>query len=113
MEAAKPVCDRWTSYGFAADGGTWVAFLVEHPDFRLPPPEPARVIRVLTEGISGASGHWRAIRSYAARRPLGVRASDDRSQIALSAPAVDLTIDFDPLGRVAEIHGQLGGQMRG
>ena len=110
IDAAKAVCGQWTSYNPELDSGTWICFLVEHPDFRLPPPEPQRVARVLTEGLAelAITDHWRALHSYAVRRPLGVSAADDHSQMVLTSPGLDLTVSFDALGRVAGMNGTLG-----
>lgn len=109
-EATKAACGPWTGYGLDAGGGTQVSFLVEHPDFRLPPPEPTRVVRLLSQALAELSitDHWRALHSYAQRRPLGIRAADDRSQLVLTVRGSDIIVDFDALGRVARIHGQLG-----
>jgi hypothetical protein len=110
-EAAKAICSWWSAYSFDAGGGTWVAFLVWHPDFQLPPPEPARVTRVLTQALAELSitDHWRALYSYAQRRPLAVQAAGDRSWMVLEAPGLHLTVQFDALGRVANMRGSMGG----
>jgi hypothetical protein len=109
-EAAKAACGLWTGYSLDAGGGTRASFLVEHPDFQLPPPEPARVARVLSQGLAELSltDHWRALHSYAQRRPLGVRAAPDRSRLVLTVRGSGLTVDFDPRGRVASVRGTLG-----
>ncbi|MGP3930224.1 DUF6882 domain-containing protein [Nonomuraea sp. KM88] len=102
-EAAKAVSGHWTSYNGDAGGGTRAAFLIEHPEFRLPPPEPARVMRVLQEGITGLplTDRRRALHGYAVRRGLGVDWSG--GQARLTGPGFEATVAFDEQGRLAEL----------
>ncbi|MEV0612923.1 DUF6882 domain-containing protein [Nonomuraea sp. NPDC050404] len=108
-EAAKAVTGHWTSYTGDAGGGTRAAFLVEHPDFQLPPPEPARVMRVIQQALAGLplTDHRRALHSYAAKRGLG--AEFDRDRARLTGPGFEAVADFDALGRVAGIKASLSG----
>lgn len=50
-EVGKAWSGRWTSYTGRVSGGTYVAFLIEHPDFVLPAPDPARTMRVIQEAL--------------------------------------------------------------
>jgi hypothetical protein len=106
VEAAKAASGRWTSYTPDVGGGTRFAFLIEHPDFVLPPPEGLRVMRVLREGLlQGITDHRRAVQSYATGRGLEVAWMEGSA--ALSLPGLSLNIHFDALGRVSEITGAL------
>jgi hypothetical protein len=106
VEAAKAASGRWTSYTPDVGGGTRFAFLIEHPDFALPPPEGPRVTRVLQQGLlQGITDHRRAVQSYAAGRDLDIAWTEESA--ALSGPGLSLTIDFDALGRVGKITGTL------
>ncbi|MEV5889195.1 DUF6882 domain-containing protein [Nonomuraea fuscirosea] len=106
-EAAKAVTGHWTSYNGDAGGGTRAAFLVEHPDFRLPPIEPVRVMRVMQQALAGLrlSDHRRVLYSYAKHRGLGVKFEGD--QVRLSGPGLSAVVDFDHLGRIAHINAGL------
>lgn len=110
VEAVKPVANIWTSYTGEVAGGTRAAFLVEHPDFALPPPEPARVMRVLQQATAelGLTDHRRAIHSYAMRRRLNPVFDPDGSRLTLRAPRLTTTIRFDQQGRTAEISASMG-----
>ena len=108
VNAAKAVSGRWTAYTGDAGGGTRVAFLIEHPDFQLPPPNGPRVMRVLQEGLMGAvriSDFRLAVRGYAAGR--GFDADWSEHSVALSGPGVRLLIEFDELGRIGRIDGTM------
>lgn len=107
-DAAKVVSGRWTSYIGDAGGGTRVAFLVEHPDFLLPPPEPARVMRVIQQAIAEIplSDHRRALYGYAVRRQLGATFTD-QGKLVISGPGFQAVVDFDQYGRVAAINASL------
>ncbi|TDD13622.1 DUF6882 domain-containing protein [Nonomuraea diastatica] len=103
-EAAKAVTGHWTSYNGDAGGGTRAAFLVEHPEFDLPRPEPARVMRVIQEGLIGSlplTDRRRALHGYAVRRGLGVDWAG--GQAKLTAPGLEATVSFDEYGRVADL----------
>ncbi|PZG10938.1 DUF6882 domain-containing protein [Nonomuraea aridisoli] len=106
-EAAKAVTGMWTSYQGDAGGGTRAAFLVEHPDFRLPAPEPTRVMSVVQQGLTGLALHdrRRALHSYATRRGLG--ADFARDQARLSGPGFEALLEFDQLGRLSSIKATL------
>lgn len=106
VDAAKATSGRWTSYTGDAGGGTRAAFLIEHPDFALPPPSGPRVMRVLQEGLElGITDHRRAVQSYAAGRGLDIAWTEGSA--ALSGPGLSITIDFDALGRIGTIGGKL------
>jgi hypothetical protein len=101
---AKAVTGRWTAFVGAAAGGTQLAFLVEHPDFELPPPEGARVISVIQQALMGdvpITDHWRALLSYAVRRQLKVVGfSPDRTRLALSGSDIKAAVSFDEQRRI-------------
>jgi len=104
INAAKAASGSWAAYTGDAGGGTRVAFLIEHPDFQLPPPSGPRVMRVLQEGLAGAvpiSDHRLAVRGYAAGR--GLDAAWSERSVALSAPGLNFSVEFDELGRVCKI----------
>jgi hypothetical protein len=106
VNAAKAASGRWSSYVGDAGGGTRVAFLIEHPDFALPPPEGFRVMQVLREGLFlGITNHRRAVQSYATGRGLDVAWTEGSA--ALSVSGQSLNIGFDALGRVSAIKGTL------
>ncbi|MEJ3657404.1 DUF6882 domain-containing protein [Actinomycetes bacterium KLBMP 9759] len=105
VEVAKVVTGRWTSYTGDAGHGTHAAFLVEHPDFLLPAPEPARILRVLHQALAEVplTDHRRAVHSYSVRRGLPSTFSSDFSQLVLTGQRFTVTVSFDPQGRVAHI----------
>jgi hypothetical protein len=106
VNAAKAATGRWTCYTPDAGDGTYLAFLIEHPDFVLPPPETPRLLRVLQEGLfQGITNHRRAVQSYAVGRGLDITWTEGSA--VLGAPGQSLNIDFDGLGRVNEITGTL------
>ena len=101
-EAAKAVSNTWTSYNGEVGGGTRVAVLIEHPDFLLPPPEPARVVRVLQQSLTdlALTDHRRAFHSYAMRRGLGAAFSPDGSRLQITGPGFDVAVRFNERGLV-------------
>ncbi|GAA0827774.1 DUF6882 domain-containing protein [Streptosporangium amethystogenes subsp. fukuiense] len=105
MDAAKAVTGRWTSYNGDAGGGTRAAFLIEHPDFRLPPPNPPRTVRVITQALTETwvTDHRRALHSYGLRRQLNPVFSPDFARLTLSGPGFEAVVDFDRYDRVANI----------
>ncbi|HEY7598001.1 MAG TPA: hypothetical protein VH969_32995 [Actinophytocola sp.] len=110
LEAAKAVSNVWTSYCGEVAGGTRAAFLLEHPDFALPPPDPARVTRILTETTAELElrDPRRALHSYAARRGLNPAFDPNGSRLTMSGPGLALTVHFGPDGRVGEITSSMG-----
>ncbi|GAA4632616.1 hypothetical protein GCM10023196_066730 [Actinoallomurus vinaceus] len=108
-DAAKAVSANWTSYNGPVGGGTRAAFLIEHPDFQLPPPEPARVMHVIQQALSGLwiTDHRRALHAYAVRRRLGAAFSPDGTKLTITGPGLEAVIDFDQYGRVANINASL------
>jgi hypothetical protein len=108
-EAAKVIGGSWTSYTGDVGGGTRAAFLVEHPDFQLPAPQPARTMRVLQQALAELplTDARRALRSYATRRGLASTFSPDNTHLRLTAPGFEATIDFDEHNRVAGINASM------
>ncbi|MGV9677036.1 DUF6882 domain-containing protein [Nocardia sp. NPDC003482] len=100
-EAAKAVTGRWTSYLGAGADGTTVAFLVEHPAFRLPAPDPTRVMRTLTQGLTTLSlrDHRRAITRYLVLRGMNWTFTPDYTLLTVDSPTLTGTITFDARGR--------------
>ncbi|WP_017592987.1 DUF6882 domain-containing protein [Nocardiopsis potens] len=115
LEAAKAITGNWTSYTGDIGGGTRAAFLIEHPDFRLPAPEPARVMRVLQQGLGGLRlhDHRRALWSYAQRRGLSAAVAPEDGSFHFSFPGFTATVSFDELNRVSDIKGTMKGQQQG
>ncbi|MFJ4658128.1 DUF6882 domain-containing protein [Nocardia sp. NPDC088792] len=112
MEAAKVLSGRWTSYsGGVNAAGTRAAFLVEHPDFQLPPPSGARVMRVLNAGLAEIvlRDHRRALHSYLSRRGLNPTFTADLSHLTFDHEVIGGTIDFDDLGRASALNMRLSG----
>jgi len=105
-EAAKAISGHWTSYNYDAGGGTRVAFLIDHPEFRLPVPYAPRVLRVILQGVSELTlaDPRRAVHSYVTRRGLTSMFGRDRSRLVVSVTDMEMRIDFDDLGRVVEMH---------
>ena len=110
VEAAKAAANNWTAYTGDAGGGTRAAFLVEHPDFAPPTPEPARVMRVLQESLATLplTDHRRAFHAYATRRRLNPSFDADGSLLTMNGPGLTATVHFDPRGRVDDISATLG-----
>lgn len=104
-DLAKVVTGHWTAYNSPVGGGTRAAFLLGHPDFRLPAPQPVRVMRVLQQSVAELplTDHRRAIHSYAGRRGLGAELSSDRSQLTVTGPGLRTTVSFDEHGRAANM----------
>lgn len=109
VDAAKVFSGRWSSYNGDVGGGTRAAFLIEHPEFALGPPEPARVVRVITEGLGTGlvRDHGRALRGYALRRGLTLD-SGDGGRVRLRGDGIDLEAHVDDQGRLSRVDGQLG-----
>ncbi|GII05257.1 DUF6882 domain-containing protein [Planobispora takensis] len=105
IDAAKAVTGRWTSYNGDAGGGTRAAFLIEHPDFQLPPPNPPRTMRVIAQALTDmwVTDHRRALHSYGLRRQLNPVFSPDFAKLTLSGPGLEATVEFDRYDRVADI----------
>src|SRR5690606_8634432 len=101
-EAAKVLGGRWTSYTGEVGGGTRVACLIEHPEFTLPAPEPARTMRVIQQAVAELplSDHRRPLAGYAARRGLGQQTTPDGG-LVLTGPGFELGVEFDDRGLVA------------
>lgn len=115
-EAAKLLTGRWFSYNGDAGGGTRVSFIIEHPDLRLPAATSTRVMRILQEGVAGLRlfDPKRAVYTYARLRGLSPRFTDaDRRTLALSAPGIDLEVEFDEADRVIRMEGGLSNPEHG
>lgn len=110
IEASKRLTGRWTSYTGDAGGGTRAAFLIEHPDFVLPPPEGPRLMRILSQGTAEIPlhDHRRALLSYASLR--GLATSEADGKLSLRGNGFTAEIEFDrPHGRVSSISGSISG----
>ncbi|MFQ6331208.1 DUF6882 domain-containing protein [Nocardia sp. CWNU-33] len=103
-DAAKIVCGRWSSYCGVTDG-TYVAFLVEHPAFLLPPPTASGLARVMAHGVRALplSDHRRAAHSYLTRRGLRTAFLDDYGLLEFSGHGVEGDIEFDASGHIANL----------
>jgi hypothetical protein len=110
VDAAKAVSNTWSSYTGEIAGGTRAAFLVEHPDFVLPAPEPARVMSVLRDSLTDVvlTDHRRAFGSYATRRGLGPVFAPDGSRLSMTGPGLAATVHFGADGLVADITSTMG-----
>jgi hypothetical protein len=108
-ELAKAVSGQYTLYLGNAAGGTRIAMLVEHPEFVLPAPTGASVLRVIQEGLMGLGlpDHWRVLRGYVARRGLSATFAGDRELMLVRGPGINMTVLFDDIGRVARIQSTL------
>ena len=106
-DAAKAVTGLWTSYNIHVGGGTRAGFLIEHPSFPLPPPEPSRVLRVISQAIAELplTDHRRALHAYASHRRLG--ADFGPTGATLTGPDFAAAVRFDALGRVTGIDATL------
>ncbi|MBR8743266.1 DUF6882 domain-containing protein [Nocardiopsis sp. MG754419] len=111
-EAAKLLTGRWFSYNGDAGGGTRISFIIEHPELRLPPVSPTRVMRILQEGVAGLRlfDHKRAVYTYGRLRGLSPRFLDaERRTLTLTGPGLGVEVGFDEFGRLARIEGSLSG----
>ena len=111
-DAVKPLTGCWTSYisqASEASGGTRVAFLVEHPEFRLPQVQAATIERIVRHALAQPlmTNHKRALLSYAAHRGLSATFNADRTELALDAPGLHMVFQFDHKDRVDDIHSSL------
>ncbi|MFJ1455881.1 DUF6882 domain-containing protein [Nocardia wallacei] len=107
MEAAKIITGRWSGYSaVVGDDGARAAFLVEHPEFRLPRPEPARLAAILTKAATSlaVSDCRRAVRSYLRRRGLVADLDATRRHLTFTGPDIFGTVDFDAYGRISTVH---------
>jgi hypothetical protein len=98
-------------YPATAAPGTTAYLLLDSPALALPAVRLTRVVTVLTAvAASGQVTDWRrALHSYAAQRGLAAR-PDDRGVELAHATQGSVRVDLDPLGRVANITGQLQGE---
>jgi hypothetical protein len=104
VNAAKAASGRWTCYTPDGGDGTYLAFLIEHPDFALPPPQKIQVMRILREGLLlGITDHRRAVHSYAAGRGLDIAWTEGSATLL----GQSINVAFDALGRVSSISGAL------
>lgn len=101
-DVAKVVGDVWTTYTVDLGRGTRGAFLIEHPDFALPPPSADSVRRILkrfmTEPPHTVTDHRRALHGYAVRRGLDAEFNGDRSQMRITGADVEVVVGFRPDG---------------
>lgn len=105
-EAAKALSGCWTFYTGEVSGGTRVAFLMEHPDFMLPAPEPARTMRVIQQALADLplSNHRRALSSYAALRGFQQQTTPDGNGLILTGPGFDVRADFNDQGLITHLN---------
>ncbi|MFV2178496.1 DUF6882 domain-containing protein [Actinomadura sp. LOL_016] len=110
LDAAKAVSGCWTSYHADVGAGTRAAFLLEHPEFRLPPPEFPRVMRVLQQALAELplNDHRRAYHSYAQRRGLGAAFTPDHAKLTITGPDFTVGVEFDQYNRVGQITARSG-----
>jgi hypothetical protein len=111
-DAAKAISDTWTASTADIGRGTRAAFLVEHPDFQLPPDEPERVSRTLRRYVMDPprtiTDHRRALHSYAVRRGgLTAEFNADRSKLRIASPQGEAVIEFRPDGLVKAMSSSL------
>ncbi|MBA8952198.1 hypothetical protein HNR61_003838 [Actinomadura namibiensis] len=106
LDAAKVVSGSWTSYHAEVGGGTRAAFLIEHPDFRLPPPAFPRVMRVLQQSLAELPlhDHRRALYGYARGRGLGAAFDPEGTRLAITSPDFSIDVEFDQHNRIAGIN---------
>src|SRR5690606_10968026 len=112
LEAAKAVSGSWTSYTGDIGGGTRAVFLIEHPDFRLPPPEPARAMPVLRRGAGTPRlpERRRALWSSAQRRGISAAVAPEDGSFRLSFPGFGATVTFYEHNRISNIQASMGGE---
>ncbi len=112
-EATKAVTGRWTGYQGPVGGGTRAGFLIEHPEFRLPPPEGPRVSRVLQQGLVDLRlyDHRRAFHSYATNR--GLTVDHDDAQMRITGPAFTVTVRFNDQNLVTAMSANLEPEQAG
>ncbi|GLW64802.1 hypothetical protein Arub01_30460 [Actinomadura rubrobrunea] len=105
LDAAKVVSGVWTSYHADVGRGTRAAFLLEHPEFQLPPPAFPRVMRILQQGLAEMPlrDQRRAIHSYARLRQLGAAFNHDYTELSITGPGFGIQVSFDPQGRVSNM----------
>jgi hypothetical protein len=106
MEATKAVTGRFTGYQGPVGGGTRAAFLIDHPDFRLPEPEGPRISRVLQQGLAELRFHdqRRGVDSYARRRGLAVTHDGPLTQIAGHGLTVEIRFNDQNLFSAMSVH---------
>lgn len=94
MEATKAVTGRFTGYQGPVGGGTRAAFLIDHPDFRLPEPAGPRISRVLQQGLTELSfdDQRRGLVSYARRR--GLEVANDGPVTQITGPGLTVDVRF-------------------
>src|SRR5690606_2263267 len=112
LEAAKAVSGSWTSYTGDIGGGTRAAFLIEHPDFRLARPAPARVTGGRQQGLGALRlpGHRRALWSDPQRRGISAAVAPEAGSSRFSCPGFGATVTFDAHNRISSIQASMGGE---
>ena len=96
-------------YPAPAGPGTTAYLLLDHPALALPPVRLTRTLTVLTAvAASGQVRDWRrALHVYASQRGLEARQDDRGTELVHHGGQGSIRVDLDPLGRVADIAGQL------
>ncbi len=109
MEVTKAVSGRFTGYQGPVGGGTRAGMLIDHPDFRLSPPEAQRVARVLQQGLTELSFHdqRRAVDSYARRRP-DLDLAHDGDVTRITGPGLTVDVRFDDRNLFTAMSVQMG-----
>jgi hypothetical protein len=110
VEATKAIANRWTSYQGPVGGGTRAGFLIEHPEFALPPADGPRVVRILQEGLAGLQMYdqRRAFHAYAMAR--GVRVQHNGPQMYLSGADFSVAVEFNQQNLVTNMSANMGGR---
>jgi hypothetical protein len=108
-DAAKVISGHWTSYSGAVGPGTRAYFLIDAPQLALPPPSTPRWLRVVGEslGTGMVHDHRRAVTSYARLRGLSVATGNDDTALRVRLPDGEVTLDFDHIGRISNMSGQV------
>ena len=113
MDVAKVITGHGTGYSAPVGGGTRFAFLLDHPEFPLPEPEPSRVARVLQQGLTEfrLHNHRRAVESYASSRS-GLDLSVEGPHSVITCPGLTIEIRFDDEGLFSLLSAKVGDQIR-
>lgn len=106
-QAAKVVTGRWTSYVSSFDdSGARLAFLIEHPDMRLPAPNWADTKRAIQAALDGTAmtNQRQALTSYAELRRVGQWQSPDPARARLVGPDFEVVFHFNQDNRVTLVN---------
>ena len=111
VKAAKVLTGRWTSYVNTYDGGTRFAYLLEHPDLQLPPPNWAGTRRAVQMALAGTpmNDQRLALRTYAELRQVEWH-SPEPSRALLAGPDFRAVFHFDQDNRVTRVDAESGSE---